>query len=214
MFSIPRALCRLAAGVVIAFSLSLPSAHAQQLGRLFLTPEERTLLEELRRESEIVESEPSAVVKPVEDVPAVEQLTIDGLVIRSSGANSAWINGRPVTGGSSSREGVRVETTPARGGRVKIKLPSGVDTVELKPGQKIDVDSGVVVESYERVTKTGAGNVFDQLAPESPGDQPPVQGVGETEASGEESPGETGAPPGVRYPEAFLEQIRRMLKGG
>lgn len=200
-------------GVAAAFLLLSQEAHAQRLGRLFSTPEERALLDELRRERNIVAPDPQAVVTAVPDVPAVEQVTIDGVVLRSSGADSAWINGRQVSGGARTREGVRVDTSTSRGGRVKITLPSGADTIDLKPGQRIDVNSGVVVEAYERASDPGGDTVFDRVSSEAGGTLEPDPGSPPPEnAPAEEGAGPAG-PGRIQYPEALLERIRRALQG-
>ena len=124
-------------------------ASGQGLGRLFITPEERFQLDELRREYEYgepVEEEVAADVQPEQD-PIELQLTINGLVVRSSGNNSTWINGNRVSRGEATREGIQVRDEA--GGRVRITLPSGIDTIQLKPGQKIDVATGVVLDAYQ-----------------------------------------------------------------
>ena len=203
----------MALGLAAGLAVAPLNAEAQRLGRLFSTPEERALLDELRRERHLVSPEPQSLVEVAPEIPNLEQVTIDGVVLRSSGANSAWINGRHVTGGDTTREGVRVDTSPAGGGRVKITLPSGVETIDLKPGQKIDVNSGVVVEAYERGSGPRGLTVFDRVSrsdivvPESDS----------TENLDENAPAQTtqtpAIPQGGEYPEALLERIRRALQG-
>ncbi len=201
-----------ASGFVTAILLLPQVADAQRLGRLFSTPDERALLDELRRERQIVDPDPQ-VVETVTDTTSVEQVTINGVVLRSSGANSAWINGRQVDGGARTREGVRVDTSAAQGGRVKITLPSGAETIDLKPGQKIDVDSGVVVEAYERSSGSRAYTVFDRVS-ESPAQ---TRNSGADAVPPENAPSQEQATPvgpdGIQYPEALLERIRRALQG-
>ncbi len=187
-------------------------AEAQRLGRLFSTPEERALLDELRRERKIVSPDPQ-VVDIVPDTPTVEQVTINGVVLRSGGTNSAWINGRQVDAGARTREGVRVDTSATQGGRVKITLPSGAETIDLKPGQKIDVDSGVVVEAYERASGAGTYTVFDRVsidAAERP--EAGTDAATTNRPSTQTQPSPT-APDGTQSPEALLERIRRALQG-
>ena len=199
---------------VLAAALVLVScnAEAQRLGRLFSTPEERALLDELRRERKIVAPDPQ-VTEIVPDAPTVEQVTINGVVLRSGGTNSAWINGRQVDAGARTREGVRVDTSPVDGGRVKITLPSGAETIDLKPGQKIDVDSGVVVEAYERASGARAYTVFDRVAIE--GEDSAEPDAGAAAASGAPRGEQTApvGPEGAEYPPALLERIRRALQG-
>ncbi len=199
-------------GLAVVLVLVSYDAEAQRLGRLFSTPEERALLDELRRERKIVAPDPQ-VTEIVPDTPTVEQVIINGVVLRSGGTSSAWINGRQVDAGARTREGVRVDTSPAGGGRVKITLPSGAETIDLKPGQKIDVNSGVVVEAYERASGARAYTVFDRVAID--GEEGTEIGAGAA-APGEARPGEQAAPvgaEGAEYPPALLERIRRALQG-
>lgn len=201
-----------ALGTAVILGILPPGADAQRLGRLFSTPDERALLDELRRERQIVDPDPQ-VVEVVPDVPSVEQVTINGLVLRSGGPDSAWVNGRQVDGGARTRDGVRVDTSVTRGGRVKIILPSGAETIALKPGQKIDVESGVVIEAYERSSGAQAYTVFDRVTPDA---TQPEYGAAEAPPR-EEVPVEEqvvpAGPAGVQYPEALLEKIRRALQG-
>ncbi|MDX1528119.1 MAG: hypothetical protein R3337_05790 [Gammaproteobacteria bacterium] len=199
-------------GLAAALVLVSYDAEAQRLERLFSTPEERALLDELRRERKIVAPDPQ-VTEIVPDTPTVEQVTINGVVLRSGGTSSAWINGRQVDAGARTREGVRVDTSPAGGGRVKITLPSGAETIDLKPGQKIDVDSGVVVEAYERASGAGAYTVFDRVAIEG---KDSAETGGGASAPSDARPEKQSAPvgtEGAEYPPALLERIRRALQG-
>jgi len=73
------------AALCVASSIALPvPAVADELGRLFFTPQERQELDR-RRASNIVERG---------EAPAVESLvTVNGQVTRSSGKTTTWING-------------------------------------------------------------------------------------------------------------------------
>lgn len=73
----------LAAPIVLAVS---PPASGQDLGRLFFTPEQRQMLDRQRqfRSTEI----PQEV-----QIPEDPTLTINGVVTRSSGRRTVWING-------------------------------------------------------------------------------------------------------------------------
>lgn len=199
-------------GLTAALVLVSYDAESQRLGRLFSTPEERALLDELRRERKIVAPDPQ-VTEIVPDTPTVEQVTINGVVLRSGGVNSAWINGRQVDAGARTREGVRVDTSPVDGGRVKITLPSGAETIDLKPGQKIDVDSGVVMEAYESASGARAYTVFDRVAID--GEESAGPGA-DAPAPGDPRREEQAAPVGAEsadYPPALLERVRRALQG-
>ncbi len=206
------------AGLLFACVLGMwwPAGSAQELGRLFSTADERASLNEIRRDRHMAIPEPAPQPVAAVEPPKVEQLSIDGLVIRSGGANSAWINGRPVSGGWITREGVRVDTTSGQGGgTVKFTLPSGVDTVELKPGQKIDVTTGVVVEVYERESQLDAASAFERPGT---GVEEVVEGAAEpgppAESESKQSPKSAPVRTPPANPEQSLEQARRMVQGG
>jgi hypothetical protein len=202
-----------ALGLAAALVLLPRAAEAQRLGRLFSTSDERALLDELRREQKIVAPDQQAVAEIVPDTPSVEQVTINGVVLRSGGVNSAWINGRQVDAGARTREGVRVDTSANRAGGVKITLPSGAETINLKPGQKIDVDSGVVVEAYERASGARAYTVFDRVSADKADTSERGVDAAPTENASVQMQGSSSNTDGVRYPEALLERIRRALEG-
>ena len=140
--------------VLVAASLfASRAALAETFGRLFLTPEQRAQLDEIRLDPNFGKAPELPVSEPSEDGPVgpvVPHLTINGLVIRSSGINASWINGRSITDAGSTREGIRVQTRKLRGGgTVRLELPGGLETVQIKPGQKIDLLSGGIFEPYE-----------------------------------------------------------------
>ena len=77
----------------MALLLALP-ARGEEFGRLFTTSEERTLLERLRYApaTEVKEKEETLEsVVPKADVPP--SITLNGIVSRSGGNSTMWING-------------------------------------------------------------------------------------------------------------------------
>jgi len=160
-----RAVCRRAWPLVLGLALvgAPPVADAQRLGRLFTSAEERASLDELRYQAQFAtpapEPEPAAAApgEPQQPAPQISSFTINGIVRSSRGRGTVWVNGDQIERGGVTREGIQVQTTGAGGRSVQARLPSGADTIELKPGQKIDVVHGVVLESYERGEQTPAG---------------------------------------------------------
>ena len=72
--------------ILLAFAATLPArTAAEPLGRLFLTPERRAALERQRQ------------TNVQEQAQALEgaTLSLDGVITRSSGKTTVWINGRP-----------------------------------------------------------------------------------------------------------------------
>ena len=140
--------------------LFVGQASAQGFDRFFTTFEQRQQLDIARREALAAPNEaerPDTSRQPTGPAPMMSSLIVNGYVIRSSGENMSWINGTQVSPGSQMQDGMKVERA-ARG--VRIKLPSGIDTVELAAGQKIDVLSGKVVDVYERSVAKSASDAF------------------------------------------------------
>jgi hypothetical protein len=109
--------------------------HAQSLGRLFLTPAQRTALD-LRRASRVPDR-PAAVI--VESPTA----RINGQVVRSDGRSTVWVNGVPVREGTQS-EGLRVGPAASTAESVTLAVGEGSRSVELKVGESMNRDTGEV----------------------------------------------------------------------
>jgi len=167
---------------LLALSGLAQEVAAQRLGRLFTSNDERARLDSIRHEAQFAqrppapepepEPEPQAVAPaPVQPSgPTISRLTINGVVRRSGGPGTVWVNGDRVDGGETTREGIAVDSARTGTGGVRLRLPSGTDTVALRPGQQIDIETGTVVEAYETTTRGEGGSAFAS-AP-SPGSAP------------------------------------------
>jgi hypothetical protein len=100
---------------------------ADELGRLFFTPEQRAALD-ARRKARLPD-------KPA-PVLAAPTTRVDGYVKRSNGPSTVWVNGEPA-------EEARIDERSGEG-RVSVMLGEGAGRVTLKPGQAVDRDSGQV----------------------------------------------------------------------
>jgi hypothetical protein len=129
--------------LVLSVAGSVLGASASPLGRLFTTSQERDELDALRRSPSY-----QTPVDTGDAMPFVEDFTLDGVVVRSSGNNASWINGSSIFEGEVSREGVRVETATG-GGALRVRLLRGRDAIQLKPGQTIDVTTRSVLEEFQ-----------------------------------------------------------------
>ena len=121
----------------IAILASAP-ASAEELGRLFFTPEQRAALD-ARRKARIPDK-PAAVVV---ESPVTR---LDGLVSRGSGRSTVWVNGEPVPEGTQP-EGIRVKPRRAATGRVIVEIGESDNQVDLKIGQSFDRGTGEVRDS-------------------------------------------------------------------
>lgn len=118
----------LARGAALALTLILaipvPAGAADNLGRLFFTPQQRQDLDR-RRQANIRE----AAVVTQESL-----ITVNGRVARSSGKATTWINGVP-------QEDSRPTRDPAR---AAIGGGEGEAQVDLKVGQTLDRTRGEI----------------------------------------------------------------------
>lgn len=122
---------RLAAFVVV-FLLLAPGAQAQELGRLFFTPQQRADLDARRKARVPDKPAAAAVASPV--------TRLDGYVKRSGGPSTVWINGESVTEGGA--DAPRIDRGPS--GSVSISVGEGGGRVRLKPGESLDRGNGEV----------------------------------------------------------------------
>lgn len=102
------------------------TSHAQPLGRLFFTEDQRAALDARRRAR--VPDKPAAA--PAAASPITR---LDGFVKRSGGPSTVWVNGEQLPGN-------------VRPGERSVSVPVGDSgtRVELRPGQVLDRGSGEV----------------------------------------------------------------------
>ncbi len=110
-------------------------AGEESLGRLFFSPDERAMLDRMRQKSGGA------------TLSATEQITLNGIVRRSSGKTTAWINQVPQHE-NETPQGVTIQQSPTSKPSAILLLPSG-KKVDLKAGQTFDAAKGKVREGYE-----------------------------------------------------------------
>jgi hypothetical protein len=122
-------------------------AQEPMLGRLFLTPEQRTALDNARR-NRIRAETVAATAGRKPKIPPARDVTINGIVSRSDGESTIWVNGRPTEG--QTEDGMHVTIAPGSQSSVVVREPVKGKRVHLKVGQSADLISGRIEESYER----------------------------------------------------------------
>ncbi len=136
---------RVVLAVVGVASLALPVVAARaddsvELGRIFLTPTERRLLDQRRMHpSQSVDGLPRELL-PGRPPPA-QRLVMNGLVRRGREAPVVWLNGER----AGAAPNVRVAGVPDRRQSVPVES-DGNGTRRLKPGQAWDLQTGRVSE--------------------------------------------------------------------
>jgi hypothetical protein len=108
------------------------TCRAQELGRLFFTPEQREALD-ARRKARVPD-------KPAAAVVATPTLRLDGFVKRSGGRSTVWVNGESVND-SAPGEAPRIGSD---GSRVSVNVGESTKRIELKPGEVLDRGNGEV----------------------------------------------------------------------
>ena len=134
--------------ILIAFGAAPgPATAAESLGRLFFSVEQRAQMDVARskRIRSTLAEEPSA-----EDAaPLPEMVTYRGVVQRSDGKNTIWLNNHAIPEGEISGR-TPVNSTVRRDGSLLIQLPEASRRIDLKVGQSLEVTSGVISEPFAR----------------------------------------------------------------
>jgi hypothetical protein len=138
------------ASVALMLGLLLPAAAgAQQLGRLFFTPEQRETLD-ARRKARLPDKPAAVAISP--------STRLDGYVKRSHGKSTIWLDGQAVP------DGVRTEGVRVRRGsdptRVSIGVGEEGHNVSVRVGQTVDRATGEIKDPLGggrvRVERDGA----------------------------------------------------------
>jgi hypothetical protein len=139
-----------AAALLLVLAALVPRASsAQELGRLFFTPEQRDALD-ARRRAKLPDKPEAVVVSPT--------TRIDGSVKRSIGKSTLWLDGHAVTDGTQP-EGLRIRRG-ADPSRVVVTVGEDGRRIDMRVGETLDRTTGkvtdVVGEGEVRIGRRGA----------------------------------------------------------
>ncbi|PHV29038.1 hypothetical protein CSQ93_07755 [Janthinobacterium sp. BJB426] len=132
---IPRTLIL---GALLAGAALTAQAQAQQLGRLFLSPQQRAQLDAQRYGPPPPDPVMAAPPPPPPPAPPVE---LNGVVQRSSGRSTVWLN-------QEAQNEPHNRLARDKPGTLTLRLSNG-QVLLLKPGQRYDPASGTVTEAQE-----------------------------------------------------------------
>jgi len=124
---------------------------ADDLGRLFTTPQQRETLEKLRHQKlaevitvpEITFEEPEVE----EEKPIIGGITVNGLVYRKGGKSTAWINSENTFEGNFGNEYILIDTQNIKPDDVEIVIPVNEKKVKLKTGDTYDPETDQIFSS-------------------------------------------------------------------
>ena len=133
------------AAVLLALSLIAGVAGAAELGRMFFTPAQRDELDNARKQNNRAEigtdnERPAAV-------PVPQNVSVNGVIRRSDGKSTIWLNNRVVSG---QQPGGISAAFGKNDNRVRLRVPESGRSVDVKVGQTVEIVSGTVEESYLR----------------------------------------------------------------
>jgi hypothetical protein len=136
----------------LALGAWVGAAQAQELGRLFFTPEQRAALDERRKAR--VPDKPAAVLV---ESPSTR---LDGYVKRSRGKSTLFVNGEAIPEGTAT-ESMVIVPDRTRPDRASIVVGEGKRRIRLKVGESLDRGTGEVHDGLDggelRVERPGAG---------------------------------------------------------
>lgn len=144
--------------VFCASAFAWQTLMADELGRLFFTPEQRAALERARYQIPALETpvETSGLefpIIPLSDVAESEvinrtPLNVNGYVSRSGGDSTVWINGLDSWQDNLGELGIDASKLKLEQSQVRLPLISRPRGVLVKPGQSYDPMSEQTVDGY------------------------------------------------------------------
>lgn len=132
------------------------SAEQTALGRLFFTPAQRSALDADRKLALERPIKPAQSVEPVAQVKkeapkpkavAPQVVTLNGVVRRSDGQSTIWVNNKAIQNANAAGDAVSgsVDTHSA-----DVKIGATSNRVQLKVGQTISSATGKIEDTYTR----------------------------------------------------------------
>lgn len=143
-----------------SISISGAAASAEPIGRLFTTPIERAQLDKVRRFGDQAVSDLSPTPAATQEPPA-DHLTLQGIVTRSSGKTTTWIN-QTTNDEHDSTKSVIVLQRPSRAPVVYLQTLTG-RRINVKVGETLDTHSGAVHEVYEQLPTDEQQSTADKM---------------------------------------------------
>lgn len=147
---------RLSVMMTCVWALAPFPGHADEtLGRLFYTPEQRARMDVARQHERNVR------IDEEESAPQSANILLNGVITRSDGKSTLWINNRIQNEASQ-------PATVGKGGEVRVVTPGAKQSVPLKVGQSIDLNSGAVEEIYRHPPPAPAKEILPAATPPGP----------------------------------------------
>ena len=157
--------------LLVVLACGAPSAlsAAQPLGRLFFSPVERAQLDAARANRQYTGAAAAAAAPE----PASQVITYSGIVRRSDGKSILWLNNRPAEEKDALRD-LPVSGRVESDGAVTLVVPQTGGTLNLKVGQRAELQTGKVAEARPPASphETDKGRPDNGHPPENKGAPP------------------------------------------
>ena len=131
---------------LLALLAAANAAAAAELARMFYTPAQRATLDNARKQNIRIEIGNDSEQQP-NAAPVPQNVSVNGVIQRSDGKNTIWLNNRIVT--EQQAGGVNASVGKAANG-VRLNVPDSGRNVDLKVGQTVEIVSGTIEENYLR----------------------------------------------------------------
>ncbi len=126
---------------IVLLAIAQLAPAAEPIGRIFYTPEQRAELDSLRSRR--------VVATQVRNEPTPEFVTYNGIVRRSDGKATVWVNGESLSE-AELRDKQSIIGRIDRSGQILLQTPQAKSSgqLRLKVGQSAELLSGRIDESY------------------------------------------------------------------
>ena len=140
--------------LIMFFIFTNGSAVADnEFGRFYTSSRQRVQLDELRQQRpqddvviEVVPDILPEIIDDEEEVTIIDSITLNGLVYRSDGKNSAWVNNNSTNEGNIETQFIKVMEQDVQSNTVDIILPDNQTNIKLKVGQQYDIHSQTIYD--------------------------------------------------------------------
>ena len=129
---------------------AMPARAEDEFGRFFTTPAQRTQLDTLRRSVpevaiEIDDTLLDTNAAAAEPAAPLDAVTLKGVVRRSDGANTAWINESNTNEGNLAAQDIRVPESSIGDNRAELRIGERRAPITLKVGETYDPAADAVI---------------------------------------------------------------------
>ncbi len=166
--------------------LAPPAFAAEPIGRLFFTPDQRASLDAARdKRTRTTLSTEETTEKKAPPPPGSEVVTYGGMVRRSDGKTTVWLNNRALNEKDTVAGPMVGRVRPD--GSVTLQSPQSGRNLSLKVGERAELVSGRIEEGYSRSPAPKPAARVEAAPAGKPGAAPAAKPAPEVAASAAEA---------------------------